>query len=152
MVPGTKAHSIDAAPRPADLAALDAALFAPPWDRRTYADLLGNPAVRAWVARDGADRPVAMLCIQLVADEAEVYRIGVLPQARRRGIARQLMAAATEALRGAGTRRMFLEVRMGNAAAVALYASLGFAPRGTRPGYYSAPAEDALLMECRLTD
>lgn len=151
MVPGPNAYAIDAAPAPATLAALDAALFVPVWDARTYADLLGNPAVRAWVARDATGTPVAMLCVQAAADEAEVYRIGVLPAARRRGIARQLMAAAGEALRAAGMRRVFLEVRAGNAPAIALYASLGFAPCGTRAGYYSAPAEDALLMEWRVT-
>jgi ribosomal protein S18 acetylase RimI-like enzyme len=105
MVPGTNDPAIDATPEPATLAALDAALFVPPWNQQTYAALLGNPAVRAWVARDATDTPVAMLCVQTVADEAEVYRVGVLPAARRRGIARRLMAAAAETLRAAGMRR-----------------------------------------------
>jgi ribosomal-protein-alanine N-acetyltransferase len=152
MVPGTNDPAIDATPEPATLAALDAALFVPPWNQQTYAALLGNPAVRAWVARDATDTPVAMLCVQTVADEAEVYRVGVLPAARRRGIARRLMAAAAETLRAAGIRRMFLEVRAGNGPATALYASLGFAPCGRRAGYYSAPVEDALLLEWRMAD
>lgn len=150
MVPGTSTYSIEATATPATLAALDAALFDPPWEPRVYAGLLANPAVRAWIARDDARAPVAMLCVQAVADEAEIYRIGVLPAARRRGIARRLMKTAAADLQTAGITRMFLEVRAGNGPAIALYASLGFAPCGRRTGYYSAPEEDALLLEWRV--
>jgi ribosomal-protein-alanine N-acetyltransferase len=45
-------------------------------------------------------------------------------------------------------RRMVLEVRASNAAAIALYRSAGFEQIGLRRGYYPAAngREDALLM------
>jgi [ribosomal protein S18]-alanine N-acetyltransferase len=41
---------------------------------------------------------------------------------------------------------MTLEVRAGNAAALALYAAEGFGETARRPGYYGG-REDAVLME-----
>jgi len=41
-------------------------------------------------------------------------------------------------------------VRAGNQAAIGLYTGLGFKPGGVRPGYYTNPAEDAVLLGYRL--
>ncbi len=51
-----------------------------------------------------------------------------------------------------GARRVFLEVRPSNAAAVALYHSEGFNEIGRRPRYYPAQngREDALVMAMEL--
>jgi ribosomal-protein-alanine N-acetyltransferase len=46
------------------------------------------------------------------------------------------MAAAMESAMVAGAARMFLEVADDNAAALALYAALGFTQVGVRPRYY----------------
>jgi len=50
-----------------------------------------------------------------------------------------------ERARAARAERADLEVRAGNAAAIALYASEGFVPVGRRRRYYGN-GEDALLM------
>jgi ribosomal-protein-alanine N-acetyltransferase len=46
-----------------------------------------------------------------------------------------------------GARRAFLEVRPTNAAAMALYGSLGFRTISLRRRYYQHPSEDALVLE-----
>ena len=43
-----------------------------------------------------------------------------------------------------------LEVRASNAAALALYQRHGFSAAGVRRAYYSAPVEDALLLQAPL--
>ena len=43
-------------------------------------------------------------------------------------------------------RKVFLEVRAANEPAHALYRKFGFLTVGVRPGFYSAPKEDADLM------
>jgi ribosomal-protein-alanine N-acetyltransferase len=50
-------------------------------------------------------------------------------------------------------RRVFLEVRASNAAALALYRSAGFVDIGLRRGYYrnAGGGEDAITMACDLT-
>ena len=45
-----------------------------------------------------------------------------------------------------GIHEVWLEVRVSNAPAIALYRSFGFRETGRRPRYYDEPVEDALLM------
>jgi len=128
---------------PALLAAVDAQCFAEPWDPAAYARLCAGPAVQAWLLRGDDDAPAGLLCFQRVADEAELYRIGVLPALRGRGLGRWLLERLLdEAQRG--LRQVVLEVRAGNVAAQALYRAAGFAAVGRRAGYYTAPREDAV--------
>jgi len=56
-----------------------------------------------------------------------LYDLWVDPGARRQGVARRLVEHGAAWCRARGFRRMTLEVGAGNAAARALYASLGFA-------------------------
>ena len=79
-----------------------------------------------------------------MADEAHVTNVLVAPEHRRKGVARRLMVALIEAAVDAGATHLTLEVRTRNAAARALYSSLGLAPVGVRPRYYGD--DDALIM------
>ncbi|MGH2995779.1 MAG: GNAT family N-acetyltransferase [Gaiellaceae bacterium] len=67
---------------------------------------------------------------------------------RRRGIGRALMQAAEEWAREAGVRKLELHVFPHNAAAIALYESLGYEREGLRRGHYRRPDgyTDAILM------
>lgn len=55
-----------------------------------------------------------------------VSGVGVIPEYRRRGIARQLVTASLDMLRARGARIALLDVIDGNAPAYKLYQSLGF--------------------------
>lgn len=72
--------------------------------------------------------------------------VGVHPDYRGRGIAHRLLAE----LFSEGTRRCVteytLEVRVGNAGAIHVYEDSGFVGEGVRPGFYTNPKEDALIM------
>ena len=74
-----------------------------------------------------------------VAGEAEVLTLAVAPEARRRGLARKLLARFVYQARLRGAGRAFLEVSAENTAAIALYESAGFAAVGRRKGYYATP-------------
>ena len=65
---------------------------------------------------------------------AEVKKLLVHPEARRRGIARVLMAAAEEEARAAHRNLLTLDTAV-NSAADPLYRSLGYAETGVIPGY-----------------
>lgn len=75
-------------------------------------------------------------------DEAEILNLAVAPAWRRRGLARLLL----ERVAFAQPRALFLEVRESNSTARALYAAMGFAECGRRPGYYREPDEAAIVM------
>lgn len=129
------------------MAAAHARAFAHPWTAEAFAELLASPGVYGVLCADGLG------LFRAVAGEMEVLTIGVDPARRRTGLARIMMTAAIEAARQAGAEESFLEVAVGNAAAIALYASLGFHQAGVRRGYYDLGAkgtEDALVMRLDL--
>ena len=136
-------------PATEELSALDRRCFLPPWEADSYGSLLSQPAVGAWSLRT-PEGPVGFLCWQQVGDEAELYRIGIVPERRGEGLGLWLMRAWLVELGGRGVRRVLLEVRAGNAPAAGLYQRAGFSPAGVRRGYYANPAEDALIFEKNL--
>ena len=82
------------------------------------------------------------------ADEAEILSIAVDPSARLRTIATALLGAAERELT-AQIQKLFLEVSVDNAPALALYERAGFIPVGRRRGYYQSVgdlAADAIVM------
>ncbi len=108
---------------------------------------LENPANRYFCAvKDGC--VVGCAGYSAAADQADVIEVAVLLSCRRQGIARMLMEAILTDARLRGVQTIFLEVRVSNAPAIALYASLSFTRCGVRKNYYASPREDALLM-CR---
>jgi ribosomal-protein-alanine N-acetyltransferase len=86
----------------------------------------------------------------VVGDSAEVLTVGVIPAARRRGIARRLLRALLGEASARGARETFLEVRVDNLAARRFYEIEGFAQVGRRRGYYDAGRVDALVMRKEL--
>ncbi|MDP9094126.1 MAG: ribosomal protein S18-alanine N-acetyltransferase [Actinomycetota bacterium] len=88
--------------------------------------------------------------IMIVADTAEILTVGVIPAARRRGVARALVAELIAEARRREAGQAFLEVRVDNAAARALYLRAGFAEVGMRPGYYDSGRVDAVVMRLEL--
>ena len=91
-------------------------------------------------------KPIAYVLGRLIAPEAEIYRIAVLPDYRQRGIGYRLLSYAVKTERGRGLECAFLEVREGNIAARALYRAFGFSEMGKRKNYYKNPTEDAVVM------
>ena len=73
--------------------------------------------------------------------EREILNIGVSPRFRRMGVATALLK---EELARQGSH--FLEVRISNVGAQALYRKLGFVELGMRPNYYDNPRESAIVM------
>lgn len=136
--------------RVAEIAALHAKLFDPPWDATSVAALIDHPAAAALVAQVREPRAMAGFVIgQLAADEAEILSVGVAPEWQRRGLARTMIEGLARAAARAEAKRIYLEVAEDNAAATALYGSLGFTEIGRRRGYYHTPGAqmvDAVIL------
>jgi ribosomal-protein-alanine N-acetyltransferase len=81
---------------------------------------------------------------------AELESVVVSVNFRRAGIGRVLCRAVLDWCRSNGATELVLEVRASSAAAIALYAGLGFTLAARRPRYYQDPADDALLMRLPL--
>ena len=84
-------------------------------------------------------------------EDADLCRIAVLNDYRRNHLADRMLKKAFEKLETNGVKRVLLEVREGNNAAITLYKKYGFEQIGKRKNYYSEPAEDGLVFEASLS-
>lgn len=98
--------------------------------------LVGGPALYAAHGDPGSPDAVARLA--LVGEWGGVFAVATRPAARRMGRARRLILALAAASESRGVRRLWLQVLAENAAAGALYRSLGF-QRASRYCYWTAP-------------
>ncbi len=131
------------------LAALEAACFGEAWPEAVVASDLAAAISRAWLAEaDG--RAVGYLLGSQILDEFTISRVASVPEARRTGVGRALVAAAFAGAKDAGGTAAFLEVRASNSAAITLYESFGFVTTRRRKGYYG-DGEDALDMRAELS-
>ncbi|MBY0431685.1 MAG: GNAT family N-acetyltransferase, partial [Rhodospirillales bacterium] len=62
------------------LAALHRPCFDDFWDAAAFAEILAMPGTYGWVAFD--DDPAGLVVCRIVADEAEILTIAVLPERR----------------------------------------------------------------------
>ncbi len=129
---------------------IDTLSFSMPWRKDSFQYELANPVSLCRVAEvtlpDGARKIAGVMVTWIIFDEAEVATIAVHPQFRRQGIARNLMQATLETCKELAVSRVFLEVRLHNEAAQALYHRFGFVVKDVRRGYYADNHEDALVM------
>ncbi|MFK7944873.1 MAG: GNAT family N-acetyltransferase [Paracoccaceae bacterium] len=106
------------------------------WSVDDYVNLGGPPG--AAILTDDAIAK-GLLVLQFAADEGEVINLGVIPQARRHGLGRELLDAGEALADGLGIARIYLEVAADNAPARKLYEAAGYARVGERKDYYARP-------------
>jgi ribosomal-protein-alanine N-acetyltransferase len=138
------------------VADLDRRSFPLPWSLSSYRyEVLHSKISHCWVVETNQNtRPiiVAVMVFYHILDEVHIATIAVDERYRRSGIASVLIGELLEYCRVSKAQRVFLEVRLSNLAAQALYRKHGFIFNGVRKGYYSDNHEDALLMELILDD
>lgn len=122
------------------IADLHGAAFSGAWKADAIAALLMADTAIAFVATmEQAHRPVGFVIGRLLVDEAEIVTIGVVPSARRKGVASALLEGFETAAANAGAVRVILDVSEANPAAQALYRGAGYGQIATRPAYYEEP-------------
>lgn len=121
--------------------------FTNPWTREMYLAELENRGVSfCFLAKGATGRIVGFCSVWRVLDELHINNLAVLPEFRRAGVATALLERALEHGVQSGALRATLEVRRSNEAARLLYERFGFTVAGIRRGYYTKPAEDALVL------
>lgn len=121
---------------------IEQSCFPDPWDISVIRTETESPLCDLLV-EEADGRIIGFALAKTAADEAELYQLAVLPAYRRRGIARRLLRKLYDAVRERGAAMCFLEVRSGNAEAIALYESEGFERISVRTCYYGD--DDALI-------
>jgi ribosomal-protein-alanine N-acetyltransferase len=131
------------------LAALEQSCFSDPWSAVGIRETMQYETARSFVAQESG-RIVGYVMARISGQEGEILDLAVVPEKRRRGIGRSLLATVREALQSGGVREMYLEVRESNRPAIELYRAQGFRPVGLRPRYYRNPPEDALVLRAAI--
>lgn len=129
------------------VARIDKMSFTLPWPEHSFRyEAADNRVARCYVAEDDEGQIVAMIVSWIILDELHIATIAVHPSFRRQGIGAKILTEALKEGQRVGVKRAFLEVRVGNEGAQAMYRRFGFEVTGKRPHYYRDNGEDAILM------
>lgn len=130
-------------------AELEKLCFSNPWSKNSLELLTKDGIGMGMVCRKdgGVVAYGGMLCI---VDEGQITNIATHPDYRRQGYGRAIVEALKKYASENGINSISLEVRASNESAIAMYSSLGFRTEGRRKGFYTKPAEDALIMICKI--
>ena len=124
------------------------------WGYKELHELLSVTGTTSFViCRDG--EPVGFALLRVIAGEGELITLCILPKWCNNGYATTLLEWITDTMQLRSIKRLFLEVRENNEAAIKLYKKGSFKTIGRRKGYYSShQAEniDALVMQYQLIE
>jgi len=129
----------------AAVAEIEKRAFSEPWPMSEFEKAAGNSSYVCLVALEDK-KVVGYANATFAADESDVTNIAVAEEYRGLGIGEKLLFLLTEELKKNAAQKTFLEVRVSNEPAKALYGKLGFEITGRRKNFYRNPQEDAFLM------
>jgi ribosomal-protein-alanine N-acetyltransferase len=135
--------------RPSDLDAvttIEQRTYDFPWGRGIFSDCL--MADYLCVVLDSGDCLIGYAIVSIAAAEGHILNLCIDKGMQHRGYGQQLLDYALDYARERRIKRLFLEVRPSNEAAIILYTRAGFNSLGVRKGYYKAAGgdEDALVL------
>jgi ribosomal-protein-alanine N-acetyltransferase len=131
--------------------AIEAAAYGHPWSRGNFIDSLAS-GYRAELLEDAAAGLIGYCVAMQGVDELHLLNVTVAPAFQGQGHGRALLDDLERDGRAHGLATLWLEVRLGNERARALYRRRGYAEVGVRRGYYPAAVgrEDAIVMRLML--
>lgn len=115
-----------------------------PWSFQMLASSFGTETFSGVLAEDGGEI-IGYGGITVAADEADIANVAVTELYRRGGVGTAIIDELIEIARGKGAKKIYLEVRVSNFAAMRLYLKNGFRGVYARTRYYS-DGEDCLVM------
>jgi ribosomal-protein-alanine N-acetyltransferase len=131
------------------LAEAELACFSDPWPPQFFvSEILADGRFNRLLVDAGGTMVAYLFCAWQYLD-LHVLKVATLPQFRRAGLARRLMALAEDHAVEMAGESLTLEVRQSNSEAIAMYASLEYERVGVRTAYY-LDGEDAVVMTKRI--
>ncbi|MDE2416882.1 MAG: ribosomal protein S18-alanine N-acetyltransferase [Burkholderiales bacterium] len=125
--------------------------YAHPWTRANFLDALHSGYEAQMLVADGT--VLGYFVAMKGVDEVHLLNITVAPEYQGQGWARIMLDALAIWARGQSAVWLWLEVRVGNGRAIAVYEAHGYRRVGQRKNYYPAghgQREDAIVMSLRL--
>ena len=129
-----------------EIFAIEMECFSVPWSLDSIETELLNEDNKLYYVVEDANGVVGYAGAWLVYDEGQITNIAIIPSARGKRYGSKLTKQLIDECLTRGMKEIFLEVRISNLAALAMYRNLGFSVKGIRKDYYSEPTEDAYIM------
>lgn len=129
--------------------AVEASAYAFPWTRGNFIDSIAAGYFMEMLVQKTDRALVGYYAAMPGVDELHLLNLTVAPAFQRRGHALRLLSALQARARAHGLGSLWLEVRVSNERALAVYRRWGFVQSGLRRGYYPAAGgrrEDAVVM------
>lgn len=125
---------------------IEPTIYSHPWSRGNFSDSLQS-GYSAWVMLQN-QRIIGYALLMMILDEAHLLNLSVAKSLQKQGLGRYLLHHMMMVAKRHKAATLFLEVRVSNTTAIALYESVGFCEMAIRRGYYPAQQgrEDAILM------
>ena len=128
------------------VAKIESASFSMPWSEKSFLDSLEREDTVFLVCVE-EEQVAGYIGMYISFDEGEITNVAVDSAYRQKGYGYQLMEAARTEAKHRGVLSIFLEVRVSNVPAIALYKKMGFEKLGIRKNFYEHPIEDAIIMK-----
>lgn len=136
----------------AELVRIESAVHVAPWSKAGFQGELDKPYSHTLVMTDEETDAIvgAYLVFWEMGEEIQILNVAVDLPYRGMGFALKLIRKVVDLGLKKGTKRVVLDVRKSNSAAIQLYQKLGFTIQMVRKGFYSN-GEDAYGMILDLT-
>ena len=125
------------------LALMHKQCFDKAWNKDAFESLLRLPTTCGFLNEN------AFILFSVCDTQAEILTLGVLPKARKKGLAFELLTYATQELKKTGVQEIFLDVNANNLPARKLYEKADFEQISVRKAYYDEDGKkaDALVLK-----
>ena len=126
-----------------DILSLDNENFSNNFKEAFYLEYIKNQRV---IVAEKEENVIGYVIFNQILDEAEIYKIVVLKELRKKQIAFKIIEFLLNELKKNNVKKIFLEVRKNNIPASNLYKKCGFINIREIVDYYNNPKENGIMM------
>lgn len=126
-----------------DILSLDNENFSNNFKEAFYLEYIKNQRV---IVAEKEENVIGYVIFNQILDEAEIYKIVVLKELRKKQIAFKIIEFLLNELKKNNVKKIFLEVRKNNIPAIDLYNKCGFINIREIVDYYNNPKENGIMM------
>ena len=126
-----------------DILSLDNENFSNNFEEAFYLEYIKNQRV---IVAEKEENVIGYVIFNQILDEAEIYKIVVLKELRKKQIAFKIIEFLIKELKLRDVSKVFLEVRESNIPARNLYKKCGFVEIRKIVDYYNNPKENGIMM------